>query len=90
MIQTDTDDKRRMKTRGIIQTLPRDGEVRIPSNASPGEAKTFMMMSVYEIVGVDGACSSIGASDVVGCEPVHDKVKTKVVFSNSLAGKGAR
>ena len=67
---------------GTTQMLARVGEVRMPSNVSAGEVKTLIMMSLNEIVGVDGACSSIVSSDMWGCAPVHSKLVYKIVFSN--------
>jgi len=74
----------------MSQTVARAGEVRIPSKASAGDEKTLMIMSLKEIVGADGACSSIVASDVVGCEPVHAKLCHKIVFSNTYQAVGGR
>ena len=76
--------------RGMSQTLARVGEVRIPSKASAGEEKTLMIMSLKEIVGADGTCSSMGTSDLVGCEPVHVKLYHKNLFSNTYVAGGDR
>lgn len=49
-------------TRGTTWALARTGDVRIPSYASDGEAETSMMISLEEMVGAAGACSSMRSS----------------------------
>jgi hypothetical protein len=71
---------------GMSHVLARVGDVLIPSNASAGDAKTFITISLKDIVGADGACSSIETSGLVDCEPVHVKLKEKNVFSNGKGG----